>query len=278
MRFFPTLYFSNFFQFFSHLPTHSPCSPIVCPSLHSPFSHLLHLVCLAPLRASSLAPTLIPIISLHIIHVQVPVSVAMMSPQVITPQQMQQILQQQVLSPQQLQALLQQQQAVMLQQVHRHTHAQRKLWNTKAKNKLNDTHSREIAGTTTLKVCIVPCVFTPVRPCSLFIERKFKMNVTCLHLTRKNQLQLKMFQFQIQFGPDFVQINPSHSQDVKSCFQIQFDSEDTVTFSQSFNWWLHQVADLILNVWRHWWETTGFYLEATRTKCTRAVVTVSCSR
>lgn len=49
--------------------------------------------------------------------VQVPVSVAMMSPQVITPQQMQQILQQQVLSPQQLQALLQQQQAVMLQQV-----------------------------------------------------------------------------------------------------------------------------------------------------------------
>uniref|UniRef100_A0A3B5QSB8 Forkhead box P2 n=1 Tax=Xiphophorus maculatus TaxID=8083 RepID=A0A3B5QSB8_XIPMA len=52
---------------------------------------------------------------------QVPVSVAMMSPQVITPQQMQQILQQQVLSPQQLQALLQQQQAVMLQQVHRHT-------------------------------------------------------------------------------------------------------------------------------------------------------------
>ncbi|XP_069565343.1 forkhead box protein P2 isoform X2 [Brachyistius frenatus] len=49
---------------------------------------------------------------------QVPVSVAMMSPQVITPQQMQQILQQQVLSPQQLQALLQQQQAVMLQQQH----------------------------------------------------------------------------------------------------------------------------------------------------------------
>ncbi|XP_061107225.1 LOW QUALITY PROTEIN: forkhead box protein P2-like [Conger conger] len=49
---------------------------------------------------------------------QVPVSVAMMSPQVITPQQMQHILQQQVLSPQQLQALLQQQQAVMLQQQH----------------------------------------------------------------------------------------------------------------------------------------------------------------
>lgn len=48
---------------------------------------------------------------------KVPVSVAMMTPQVITPQQMQQILQQQVLSPQQLQALLQQQQAVMLQQV-----------------------------------------------------------------------------------------------------------------------------------------------------------------
>ncbi|KAG7454710.1 hypothetical protein MATL_G00262660 [Megalops atlanticus] len=49
---------------------------------------------------------------------QVPSSAAMMSPQVITPQQMQQILQQQVLSPQQLQALIQQQQAVMLQQQH----------------------------------------------------------------------------------------------------------------------------------------------------------------
>ncbi|XP_048862865.1 forkhead box protein P2-like isoform X8 [Brienomyrus brachyistius] len=49
---------------------------------------------------------------------QVPVSMSMMSPQVITPQQMQQLLQQQVLSPQQLQALLQQQQAVMLQQQH----------------------------------------------------------------------------------------------------------------------------------------------------------------
>uniref|UniRef100_A0A8D2CST3 Forkhead box P1 n=1 Tax=Sciurus vulgaris TaxID=55149 RepID=A0A8D2CST3_SCIVU len=47
---------------------------------------------------------------------QVPMSVAMMTPQVITPQQMQQILQQQVLSPQQLQVLLQQQQALMLQQ------------------------------------------------------------------------------------------------------------------------------------------------------------------
>uniref|UniRef100_A0A8C2VH14 Forkhead box P4 n=1 Tax=Chinchilla lanigera TaxID=34839 RepID=A0A8C2VH14_CHILA len=41
----------------------------------------------------------------------VPVSVAMMSPQMLTPQQMQQIL-----SPSQLQALLQQQQALMLQQ------------------------------------------------------------------------------------------------------------------------------------------------------------------
>lgn len=51
------------------------------------------------------------------LSVQVPVSVAMMTPQVITPQQMQQILQQQVLSPQQLQVLLQQQQALMLQQV-----------------------------------------------------------------------------------------------------------------------------------------------------------------
>ncbi|XP_029456948.1 LOW QUALITY PROTEIN: forkhead box protein P1 [Rhinatrema bivittatum] len=48
--------------------------------------------------------------------IQAPVSVAMMTPQVITPQQMQQILQQQVLTPQQLQVLLQQQQALMLQQ------------------------------------------------------------------------------------------------------------------------------------------------------------------
>uniref|UniRef100_A0A8C5R4W7 Forkhead box P1 n=1 Tax=Leptobrachium leishanense TaxID=445787 RepID=A0A8C5R4W7_9ANUR len=47
---------------------------------------------------------------------QVPVSVAMMTPQVITPQQMQQILQQQVLTPQQLQVLIQQQQALMLHQ------------------------------------------------------------------------------------------------------------------------------------------------------------------
>ena len=43
---------------------------------------------------------------------QVPVSVAMMSSQMLTPQQMQQIL-----SPPQLQALLQQQQALMIQQV-----------------------------------------------------------------------------------------------------------------------------------------------------------------
>uniref|UniRef100_S4RJQ1 FOXP coiled-coil domain-containing protein n=1 Tax=Petromyzon marinus TaxID=7757 RepID=S4RJQ1_PETMA len=48
---------------------------------------------------------------------QVPVSMAMMTPQVITSQQMQQLLQQQVLSPQQIQVLLQQQQqSVMLQQ------------------------------------------------------------------------------------------------------------------------------------------------------------------
>ncbi|XP_051777504.1 forkhead box protein P1-B [Erpetoichthys calabaricus] len=40
----------------------------------------------------------------------------MMTPQVITPQQMQQILQQQVLTPQQLQVLLQQQQTLMIQQ------------------------------------------------------------------------------------------------------------------------------------------------------------------
>ncbi|XP_051736677.1 forkhead box protein P1a isoform X2 [Ctenopharyngodon idella] len=48
---------------------------------------------------------------------QVSVSVGMITPQAITPQQMQQILQQQVLSPQQLQLLLQQQQALMLQQL-----------------------------------------------------------------------------------------------------------------------------------------------------------------
>uniref|UniRef100_A0A8C1H6Z3 Forkhead box P2 n=1 Tax=Cyprinus carpio carpio TaxID=630221 RepID=A0A8C1H6Z3_CYPCA len=71
-----------------------------------------------PLQVSS---SLLNLLSPSIIH-GVPVSVAMMSPQVITPQQMQQILQQQVLSPQQLQALLQQQQAVMLQQVNTHKH------------------------------------------------------------------------------------------------------------------------------------------------------------
>uniref|UniRef100_A0A8C8H9R4 Fork-head domain-containing protein n=1 Tax=Oncorhynchus tshawytscha TaxID=74940 RepID=A0A8C8H9R4_ONCTS len=54
---------------------------------------------------------------IHLQQHQVPVSVAMMTPQVITPQRMQQILQQQVLSPQQLQVLLQQQQALMLQQL-----------------------------------------------------------------------------------------------------------------------------------------------------------------
>uniref|UniRef100_F7AD94 Forkhead box P4 n=1 Tax=Xenopus tropicalis TaxID=8364 RepID=F7AD94_XENTR len=49
---------------------------------------------------------------LHFQQQQVPVSVAMMSPGMITPQQMQQIL-----SPTQLQAVLQQQQALMLQQL-----------------------------------------------------------------------------------------------------------------------------------------------------------------
>uniref|UniRef100_A0AAZ3RDU7 Forkhead box P4 n=1 Tax=Oncorhynchus tshawytscha TaxID=74940 RepID=A0AAZ3RDU7_ONCTS len=61
----------------------------------------------------------------------VPMSMAMLTPQMISPQQMQQIL-----SPPQLQALLQQQQALMLQQVtHTHTHsflgsapAQHQLW------------------------------------------------------------------------------------------------------------------------------------------------------
>ncbi|NWI18583.1 FOXP4 protein, partial [Crypturellus soui] len=54
---------------------------------------------------------------------QVPVSVAMMSPQMITPQQMQQIL-----SPPQLQALLQQQQAIMLQQVRPRAEPRCALW------------------------------------------------------------------------------------------------------------------------------------------------------
>uniref|UniRef100_A0A665VZ65 Forkhead box P4 n=1 Tax=Echeneis naucrates TaxID=173247 RepID=A0A665VZ65_ECHNA len=60
------------------------------------------------------------LVSQHLPLVQfVPVSMAMMSPQMITPQQMQQIL-----SPPQLQALLQQQQALMLQQVRlTHTHS-----------------------------------------------------------------------------------------------------------------------------------------------------------
>uniref|UniRef100_A0A673XFC2 Forkhead box P4 n=1 Tax=Salmo trutta TaxID=8032 RepID=A0A673XFC2_SALTR len=72
-----------------------------------------------------------------VLSLQVPVSMAMLTPQMISPQQMQQIL-----SPPQLQALLQQQQALMLQQVththtltHTHTHsflgsvpAQHQLW------------------------------------------------------------------------------------------------------------------------------------------------------
>lgn len=67
-------------------------------------------------------------------------SVAMMSPQVITPQQMQQILQQQVLSPQQLQALLQQQQAVMLQQVHTPAHTCTVTLTEQLKTEYVDTH------------------------------------------------------------------------------------------------------------------------------------------
>ncbi|XP_051515889.1 forkhead box protein P1-B-like isoform X2 [Myxocyprinus asiaticus] len=64
-------------------------------------------------RETSASPSL----TTHILQTQVPVSLGMITPQVITPQQMQQILQQQVLSPQQIQLLLQQQQqALMLQQ------------------------------------------------------------------------------------------------------------------------------------------------------------------
>lgn len=112
-----------FFQLFSFF--HSSLYPfhtyafIVYPSLLSFSPSLLFITPLSTfffsyfLRSASHATP-----SSLTLPVQVPVSVAMMSPQVITPQQMQQILQQQVLSPQQLQALLQQQQAVMLQQVH----------------------------------------------------------------------------------------------------------------------------------------------------------------
>ncbi|CAJ1051271.1 forkhead box protein P1-B isoform X10 [Xyrichtys novacula] len=64
----------------------------------------------------SVEVTAVDLLHLQQHQVQGPLSVAMMTPQVITPQQMQQILQQQVLSPQQLQVLLQQQQALMLQQ------------------------------------------------------------------------------------------------------------------------------------------------------------------
>uniref|UniRef100_A0A3P8SBW7 Forkhead box P4 n=1 Tax=Amphiprion percula TaxID=161767 RepID=A0A3P8SBW7_AMPPE len=74
--------------------------------------------------------------------VQVPVSMAMMSPQMITPQQMQQIL-----SPPQLQALLQQQQALMLQQV-KHTpiltHT-RALWTQSQADKFRCIGSKQLA-------------------------------------------------------------------------------------------------------------------------------------
>ncbi|RXN25354.1 forkhead box P1-B-like isoform X1 [Labeo rohita] len=63
-------------------------------------------------RETSLSPSS----TAQTLQTQVAVSVGMITPQAITPQQMQQILQQQVLSPQQLQLLLQQQQALMLQQ------------------------------------------------------------------------------------------------------------------------------------------------------------------
>ena len=105
--------------------THVSDALFSCSFLHLSHSYALivysSLLCFRKFPNSSLIPNLRPLVR----PVQVPVSVAMMSPQVITPQQMQQILQQQVLSPQQLQALLQQQQAVMLQQVrvHARTHS-----------------------------------------------------------------------------------------------------------------------------------------------------------
>uniref|UniRef100_A0A673YKL2 Forkhead box P1b n=1 Tax=Salmo trutta TaxID=8032 RepID=A0A673YKL2_SALTR len=82
---------------------------------------------------------------IHLQPQQVPVSVAMMTPQVITPQQMQQILQQQVLSPQQLQVLLQQQQALMLQQV-----------NTRDIHTVHKTHQHPHTNHHTVHWCINP--------------------------------------------------------------------------------------------------------------------------
>uniref|UniRef100_A0AAR2L7C0 Fork-head domain-containing protein n=1 Tax=Pygocentrus nattereri TaxID=42514 RepID=A0AAR2L7C0_PYGNA len=75
--------------------------------------------------------------------VQVPVSMAMMTPQMITPQQMQQIL-----SPPQLQALLQQQQALMLQQVtytHTPSHSVSHTQHTQSKRWRNRLGSKQLA-------------------------------------------------------------------------------------------------------------------------------------
>lgn len=120
------IYLTNFVLLFSHTFIHS--SPFLslftffsCSSIYLNFltysSSDLYLILYTFLHVLLSVFSCHPFPSSLILLVQVPVSVAMMSPQVITPQQMQQILQQQVLSPQQLQALLQQQQAVMLQQV-----------------------------------------------------------------------------------------------------------------------------------------------------------------
>uniref|UniRef100_A0A673FTH6 Forkhead box protein P1-B-like n=1 Tax=Sinocyclocheilus rhinocerous TaxID=307959 RepID=A0A673FTH6_9TELE len=94
----------NFQQQQVFLSFHSVLPSFVCSFIHSFF----------PCSFFSF-PLFLP--SSQFLFSFVPVSVAMMTPQVITPQQMQQILQHHVLSPQQLQLLLQQQQSLMLQQV-----------------------------------------------------------------------------------------------------------------------------------------------------------------
>ncbi|NXP93292.1 FOXP4 protein, partial [Passerina amoena] len=94
--------------------------------------------------------------------VQVPVSVAMMSPQMITPQQMQQIL-----SPPQLQALLQQQQAIMLQQVTLHrgwiqpgnSHRAPAMLGAVSSNEHRGTESTEL-----LQTCCKLLLLTPSSP------------------------------------------------------------------------------------------------------------------
>ncbi|KAA0712803.1 Forkhead box protein P1-B [Triplophysa tibetana] len=101
------------------MPSSSSSGLMVLPSIRAPAAGLSHSQCgkgsTSPCSVVNANMNLMTP-SLLLVCLKVPVSIAMMTPQVITPQQMQQILQHQVLSPQQLQLLLQQQQALMLQQ------------------------------------------------------------------------------------------------------------------------------------------------------------------